>query len=350
MNLIDDAVCRAPTKTLTQQPKVRPDPRRHDCPPAHRSMWPSPTPGRPTDRLTALRAQYLRSDRYAQAFESCVVPKAQPLHHPVGEIDREPRSLGLGIVRNTRCRHIQAFLSHDLCEPSRVNDVPPTSPPEGTPPGGWRWPLMPRPNWTPPSGKQLLRAVAPRWSPLATWRTRLPKLPRWRPLASWSRRTKPSQALPAPLQSPQIDALPEGRSTAPNQRMFALRPGPSFWIGLSVLLLLGLLGAFSGGVGAALWFMSLVAFGTGLFGWIRRRRTLWFGTATGDGVAALLIGSLVVAPWSTSCGIQGGASLGRSYMARIWHASLSGHHIRLSEATPIEVQVLSRTLYECGSD
>jgi hypothetical protein len=76
--------------------------------------------------------------------------------------------------------------------------------------------------------------------------------------------------------------------------MFSLRRGPSFWIGLSVLVLFGLLGAVSGGLGAAMWFISLAGFGTGLFGWIRKRRTLWFGTVTGDGIAALLIGSLVM--------------------------------------------------------
>ena len=76
--------------------------------------------------------------------------------------------------------------------------------------------------------------------------------------------------------------------------MFVLRPGPSFWVGLSILLLLGLLGAVSSGLGSALWFMSLVAFVTGVLALIRRRRTLWFGTTTDGGVAALLIGSLVM--------------------------------------------------------
>lgn len=205
------------------------------------------------------------------------------------------------LVRDPPHHHFSALLWDELCDPSRMTDLPPTIPPHGTRSGGWRWPRMPRPNWTPPSGKQLLsaggkqllRAVTPRWAWPATWRTRPPKPPRRSPLARWrTRSTKPPQALPPGSQGPQIDALPQ--SASPSQRMFALRPGPSFWIGLFVLLLLGLLGAVSGGVGAALWFMSLVAFGTGLFGWIRKRRTLWFGTVTGDGVAALLVGSLVM--------------------------------------------------------
>ena len=62
MNLIDDAVCRPPTNTLTQQPefRIRDDtavlPHTEACGrPRH--------PDDPADRLTALRAQPLRSDR-----------------------------------------------------------------------------------------------------------------------------------------------------------------------------------------------------------------------------------------------------------------------------------------------
>src|SRR5450759_660440 len=154
-----------------------------------------------------------------------------------------------------------------------MNEVPPTSPPEGTP-GGQQWPHMNPPNWTSPGGQQRPPTGPPRWTPPSTWGTRPTKPPRWTPPTSW--RNPPSGGRASGLPNP------------PAQRMFVLRPGLSFWVGLSGILLLGLLGAVSSGLGSALWFMSLVPFVTGLVALIRRRRTLWFGSTTDGGVAALL--------------------------------------------------------------
>ena len=90
MNLIDDAVCRPSTNTLTQQPEFRPDPRRHGCPPAHRSMWPPPTPGRPRGSPHSLESPASQIRLIRTNVRILTIPRDQVLYHPVGEIGRGP--------------------------------------------------------------------------------------------------------------------------------------------------------------------------------------------------------------------------------------------------------------------
>jgi hypothetical protein len=176
-----------------------------------------------------------------------------------------------------------------LCDDRHMKKKPPVSSSGWTAPWGKQPPVpTPPPGWSPPSGQQ----PPP---PYQAQQVPPPAFPGWsqppheEPTSGvGSRWTAPSTWGTRPMGSP--EAQPEG----PPGRFIELKPRPVFWVGLGGMLLLGLLGAVSSGIGSALWLMSLVPFGTALVALIRRRRTFWLGSATTGGVATLLAGSLAL--------------------------------------------------------
>jgi len=105
----------------------------------------------------------------------------------------------------------------------------------------------------------------------------------------------PSFAFPVgapPSLSQAQRARPTGIAVS-STRMFTFQKTPTLWVGIAALVALFLMG-LPAGVGATLWFLSLVPFCTGLLALLRRRRTVWFGHTTTRGVYALIISGLLL--------------------------------------------------------
>lgn len=100
-----------------------------------------------------------------------------------------------------------------------------------------------------------------------------------------------------PVSAPQLPPQTQGaRPTSVSvafKRMFTFQKTPTLWVGIATLLVLFLLG-LPAGVGATLWFLSLVPFCTGLLALLRRRTTVWFGQTTSRGVYALIISGILL--------------------------------------------------------
>lgn len=77
------------------------------------------------------------------------------------------------------------------------------------------------------------------------------------------------------------------------QPMITIREGRSLGIGILVMALL-LWAGLQSNLGVGLWLLGFVPFLTGLSALVRHRRVAWFGSATTQGVLALLIGGVTL--------------------------------------------------------